>query len=137
MYVGYCILSFLLALRLPRLGKRELILVLLYVLSICVCLVLSVSSSSLCLGMAAVCDCGIPLSFLLPFFELFVPHLLFFRCLWKAVPSDCSFSWVTSFISAEYMKVNWKSQKLTPLNKMGRKTTKRIESPERKTFCSH
>ena len=36
--------------------------------SICACLVLSVSSSSLYLGRAAVCDCGIPWTFLLPFF---------------------------------------------------------------------
>ena len=38
--------SVLLALRLPRMGKREQILVFLYVCSICACLVLSVSSSS-------------------------------------------------------------------------------------------
>ena len=38
--------SVILALRLPRLGKRELILVLSYVCSICACLDLSVSSSS-------------------------------------------------------------------------------------------
>ena len=50
-----CIFSVILALRLPRLGKRELILVL---SSICALLDLSVSSSSWCLGRAAVCDCG-------------------------------------------------------------------------------
>ena len=44
--------SVLLALRLPRLGKRELILVLfVHLCSICACLVLSVSSSSWCLGL--------------------------------------------------------------------------------------
>ena len=32
---------------------------------------LSVSSSSWCLGRAAVCDCGTPLTFLLPFLVLF------------------------------------------------------------------
>ena len=35
------------------------------------CLNLSVSSSSWCLGRAAVCDCGAPWTFLLPFFCLF------------------------------------------------------------------
>ena len=38
-----------------------------YVCSICACLDLSVSSSSWCLGRAAVCDCGTPWTFLLPF----------------------------------------------------------------------
>ena len=62
-----------LALRLPCLGKRELILVLFVrlfdlCLSICACLDLSVSSSSWCLGKAAVCYCGTPWTFLLPFF---------------------------------------------------------------------
>ena len=36
----------------------------------CVCLDLSVSSSSWCLGRAAVCDCGTPLTFLLLFFVM-------------------------------------------------------------------
>ena len=62
--------SVLLVLRLPRLGKRELILVLLYVCSVCACLDLSVSSSSLDLGRAAVCDCGTPWTFLLPFLQI-------------------------------------------------------------------
>ena len=57
----------LLVLRLPRLGKRELILMLSYVCLICACLDLSVSSSSWGLGRAAVCDCGTPWTFLLPF----------------------------------------------------------------------
>ena len=56
----------LLALRLPRLGRREsYYLCFSYVCSICACLVLSVSSSSWCLGRAAVCDCGTPWTFLL------------------------------------------------------------------------
>ena len=56
-YALHCVILFL-----PRLGKRELILVLFvrYVCSICACLVLSVSSSSSCFGRAAVCDCGTP-----------------------------------------------------------------------------
>ena len=71
-YVLPCVILFLcfsvlLALRLPRLGKRELILVL-FVRSICTCLDLSVSSSSWCLGRAVVYDCGTPWTFLLPFF---------------------------------------------------------------------
>ena len=62
--------SVLLVLRLPRLGKGELILVLFvrYVCSICACLDLSVSSSSWGLGRAVVCDCGTPWTFLLPLF---------------------------------------------------------------------
>ena len=38
-----------------------------YVCLLCACLVLSVASSSWCLEGAAVCDCGAPLAFLLPF----------------------------------------------------------------------
>ena len=38
-----------------------------YVCSICACLDLSVSSSSWGLGRAAVCDCGTPWTFHLPF----------------------------------------------------------------------
>ena len=69
-YVLPCVILFLcfsvlLALRLPRLGKKECFS---YVCSICACLDLSVSSSSWCLGRAAVCDCGTPWTFLLPFF---------------------------------------------------------------------
>ena len=36
----------------------------------CACLDLSVSSSSWGLGRAAVCDCGTPWTFLLPFFQI-------------------------------------------------------------------
>ena len=69
-YVLPCVILFLccsviLALLLPRLGKRELILCFSYLCSICACLVLSVSSSSGCLGGAAVCDCGTLWTFLL------------------------------------------------------------------------
>ena len=42
-----------------------------YVCLICACLDLSVSSSSWYLGRAAVCDCGTPWTFLLPFFFFF------------------------------------------------------------------
>ena len=73
LYVFPCVILFLcfsvlLVLRLPRLGKRELILVLFVRLLVCACLDLSVSSSSWCLGRAAVCDGGTPWTFLLPFF---------------------------------------------------------------------
>ena len=69
-YVLPCVVLFLcfsdlLALRLPRLGKRELILVLFVRFFDLCCLVLSVSSSSWCLGRAAVCDCGTAWNFLL------------------------------------------------------------------------
>ena len=71
LYVLPCVIlvlcfAVLLVLRLPRLGKRELILVL---CSICACLDLSVSSSSWCLERAAVCGCGTLWTFLLPFFS--------------------------------------------------------------------
>ena len=52
-----------------------------YVCSVCACLDLSVSSSSWCLGRAAVCHCGTPLTFLLPFFyQAFLTNELFFDC---------------------------------------------------------
>ena len=62
LYVFPCVILFLcfsvlLVLRLPRLGKRELILVL-FVRLFGLCL--SVSSSSWGLERAAVCDCGTP-----------------------------------------------------------------------------
>ena len=38
-----------------------------YVCSVCACLDLSISFSSWGLGRAAVCDCGTPWTFLLPF----------------------------------------------------------------------
>ena len=71
LYVFPCVILFLcfsvlLVLRLPRLGKKDLILVLFVHLFGCVDL--SVSSSSWGLGRAAVCDCGTPWTFLLPFF---------------------------------------------------------------------
>ena len=73
-YVFPCVILFLcfsvlLVLRLPRLGRGELVLCFSYVCSVCACLGLSVSSSSLGLGRAAVCDCGTPWTFLLPFFQ--------------------------------------------------------------------
>ena len=72
LYVFPCVILFLcfsvlLVLRLPRLGKRELILVLLVRLFGLCLFDLSVSSSSWGLGRAAVCDCGTPWTFLLPF----------------------------------------------------------------------
>ena len=78
MYVFPCVILFLcfsvlLVLWLPRLGSEwggwvGLILVL-FVCSVCACLDLLVSSSSWGLGRAAVCDCGTPWTFLLPFLE--------------------------------------------------------------------
>ena len=68
LYVFPCVILFLcflvlLVLRLPRLGKRELILVLFVRL-----FYLSVSSSSWGPGRVAVCDCGTPWTFLLSLF---------------------------------------------------------------------
>ena len=65
--------SLFLALRLPRLGKRELILVLFVRLFGLRLFGFAVFSSSWCLGRAAVGDCCTPWTFLLPFF---VCHLL-------------------------------------------------------------
>ena len=71
-YVLPCAILFLyfpvlLALRLPRLGKSDLILVL-FVRSFDLCLFRFVGVLFLlCLGRAAVCDCGTPWTFLLPF----------------------------------------------------------------------
>ena len=69
LYVLPCVFLFLcfsvlLALQLPRSGTRELFVVLFVRL-----IDLSVSSSSWCLGKAAVCNCGTPWTFLLPFLE--------------------------------------------------------------------
>ena len=74
-YVLPCVILFLcfsvlLELPLPRLGKRELILVLFVYLFDCACLDSSVSSSAWCLGRAAVCDCVTPWTFLLPFLQV-------------------------------------------------------------------
>ena len=64
-----CVFSVLLVLRLPRLGKSELILVL-FVHLFGLCLFrLSVSSFSWALGRAAVCNCGALWTFLLLFFQ--------------------------------------------------------------------
>ena len=70
-YVLPCVILFLcfsvlLALRLPRLGKRDLILVL-FIRLFDLCL-FGFVCFSWCLGRAAVCDCGMPWTFLLPFF---------------------------------------------------------------------
>ena len=62
------VFSVLLALRLPRLGKRELILVRIVCLFDLRLFGLSVSSSSWCLGRAAACDCDTPWTFLFYFF---------------------------------------------------------------------
>ena len=74
-YVLPCVILFLcfsvlLALRLPRLWKRELILML-FVRLFDLCLFGFVGFLFLLgSGKAAVCDCGTPLTFLLPFFAL-------------------------------------------------------------------
>ena len=71
LYVFPCVILFfsvLLVLRLPRLGKRELILML-FVRLFGLCLFWFVGFLFLLgLGRAAVCDCGTPCNFLLPFY---------------------------------------------------------------------
>ena len=79
-YVLPCVFSVILALRLPRLGKRELVLVLFVRLIDLrlfgfVCFLFHFVS-----GKAAVCDCGIPWTFLLPFFLTTGTSLLFRLC---------------------------------------------------------
>ena len=73
----------------------------LYVCSICACLVLSVSPSSWCQGRATVCDCGTPLTFLLPFFNItdrckavFPMLFLPFVALWFILRSDLFMSYL-------------------------------------------
>ena len=79
-YVLPCVILFLcfsilLALRLPRLGKRELVWVLFVRLfDSHLFIVFSVSSSSWCLGRAAVCDCGTPRTFHLPLCSVQMPE---------------------------------------------------------------
>ena len=75
LYVFPCVILFLcfsvlFVLRLPRLGKRELIFVLFVRLFDLCFFGFLVSSSSWGLGRAAVCDCGTPWTF--TFFLLFV-----------------------------------------------------------------
>ena len=93
LYVFPCVILFLcfsvlLVLQLPRLGKRELFLGFSYVCSVFACLDLSLSSSSWVLGRAAVCDCGTPWTFLLPFFYVIIderfPLFIWFPVLWNS-----------------------------------------------------
>ena len=51
-----------------------------YFCSICACLDLLVSSSSWCLERAAVCDCGTPWTFLLPFLLYKFRKKIYLRC---------------------------------------------------------
>ena len=80
LYAFPCVILFLcfsvlLVLRLPRLRKRELILVL-FVRLFGLCLFRFVGFLFLLgLGRAAVCDCGTPWTFLLPFFLRFLNFL--------------------------------------------------------------
>ena len=60
----------------PRLGKRELCASRTFVCLFCACMLLSFFSSSWCRGLAAVCDCGIPWTFLLTFLVPSVTKLI-------------------------------------------------------------
>ena len=102
LYVFPCVIFFLcfsvlLVLRLPPLGKRELILVLFIRCSVCACLDLSVSSSSWSLGRAAVCDCGTPWTFLLAFFLDLPVLVLFFVALWFILRGDLLYIFLCHF----------------------------------------
>ena len=99
LYVFPCVILFLcfsvfLVLRLPRLGKRELITKLFVRLFGCACLDLSVSSSSWGLGRAAVCDCGTSWTFLLLFYSTDRSKMvdlgvsLILCCLWFILRGD-------------------------------------------------
>ena len=94
--------SVLLVLRLPRLGKRELILVL-FVRLFGLCLFRFVGfASSWGLGRAAVCDCGTPWTFLLPFFfNFFVMFLV------VGLRSGCFGEEPCGFIIDEIGEVCW------------------------------
>ena len=94
--------SVLLALRLPRLVKTELILVLVFFVRLFyfACLVLSVFSYSWCLGRAAACDCGTPWTFLFPLFYFACLVLSVFSyswCLGRAAACDCGTPWTFLF----------------------------------------
>ena len=75
-YFFFFFFFFFFFLRLPRLGKRELILVLFVRLFDLRMFGFVCSSSSCCLGRVAVCDCGTPWTFLLPFFFFFFFYLV-------------------------------------------------------------
>ena len=73
LYVFPCVILFLcfsvlLVLRLPRLGERELILVLFVRLLVVLVWICRFPLPPMGLGRAAVCDCGTHWTFLLPFF---------------------------------------------------------------------
>ena len=76
LYVFPCVILFLcffspFSIAITSLGEERAILSgFSYVCSVCACLDLSVSSSSWGLGRAAVCDCGTPWTFLLPFLHI-------------------------------------------------------------------
>ena len=85
LFVFPCVILFLcfsvlLVLRLPRLGKGELILVLLVRLYGLCLFRFDGFLFLLGLGRAAVCDCGTPWTFLLPFFHLCMGCTKFFNC---------------------------------------------------------
>ena len=56
-----------------------------YVCLICACLDLSVSSSYWCLGLAAVCDCGTPWTFLLTFYFKYTCSVIVCFCMYVGV----------------------------------------------------
>ena len=88
-----CVFSVFLALRLPRLWGESWSWCFSCVCSICACLVLSVSSSSWCLGGAAVCDCGTPWTFLLPFYTTHLPVLVdhvYLNLMYEIPCNDCA-----------------------------------------------
>ena len=110
LYVFPCVILFLcfsvlLVLRLPRLGKRELILVL-FVRLFGLCLFRFVSfSSSWGLGRAAVCDCGTPWAFLLPFFSKLSTYD-FFSTLYTTLPHHLIKDELIDLINRTFIREN-------------------------------
>ena len=106
LYVFPCVILFLyfsvlLVLRLPRLGKRELILVL-FVRLFGLCLFRFVGFLFLLgSGRAAVCDCGTPWTFLLPFCSIGLEAKVFIK---PAVGNIKQFSHIKVFYWLPHIK---------------------------------
>ena len=86
------VFSALFALRLPRLGKKELAVCLSCICLFCVCCFVSLSYSFWHQGLAATCDCGTPWTFLILFLHQ------------TSEPATCDDAW-SAFRSARYSRM--------------------------------